>query len=280
MLKHILRFTIAVVVLNSCKPANTEVKEEMGKFISYKDVVYGADSVEQAADVYLPRIGDKRPVIILIHGGAWELPGKYDFDALGLDTFFTFNGCAVINMNYRLAPKYKYPDNIDDIGLVMDLIRRRSATWGLDPNKVCLFGKSSGAHLALLYAYSRNADKRIKAVIDWMGPTDLTENTVLNRGLGENVTHMMGSYSSNQATWQDASPVNHLNTAVPTVIFQGSADSVIFPIQAQLLQTGLRVHGVPYMFISLQGDGHGWHPDRWLEWRDATLLWVKNFLQP
>jgi acetyl esterase/lipase len=279
MIRAFLTVTTAAVLLASCKQeATVPDKAVKGDFVTYKDVVYGKDSVDQSVDVHLPKTGNKRPVFILLHGGAWAVPGKFDFDGLGLDTFFTYNGYAVVNMNYRLIPKYTYPAAVDDIGLVMDLVRKKATEWNLDPDRVCLLGRSSGAHLALLYAYSRNDDKRIKAVIDYCGPVDFTDSTVAYAPLGANVAALLGPYQSHTQVWHDASPINYLAGAVPTVILQGTNDSLVFPVQSQLLQNGLLHLGVPCMYISCQGDGHGWRQDRWVEWRDATLQWLKYFL--
>jgi acetyl esterase/lipase len=215
---------------------------------------------------------------VIIHGGAWVQGDKTDFNGSGLDTFFTANGCALINMNYRVDQFYKYPVPVEDIGLVLDYVKKNAATWQVNPNRVCLFGRSSGSQLALIYGYSMNTDNRVKVVIDGFGPTDLIDSSIVDGPLGVNVTYLLGPYVSNIQGWRDASPVFHMQGAVPTVIYQGTADNLVFPVQSQVLQDSLLARGVPNMLFYWQGVGHGWDQAGWVQDRDATLAWVKRFL--
>ena len=80
------------------------------------------------------------------------------------------------------------------------------------------------------------------------------------------------------AIWQNASPINYTSAAVPTIIFQGSLDSLVYPKQSQMLQDSLLAKGVPCQYISWNGVGHGWNQGMWLQWRSATMDWLKRFL--
>jgi acetyl esterase/lipase len=249
-------------------------------FTQYRNIVYGTDSIQQSMDVTLPPNGDKRttPVVILIHGGSWVVGAKNDFYGLGLDTFFAANGCALININYRLDQYYPYPAAVEDLGLVMAYLKNKANAWKINPNKVCIFGRSSGAHLALLYAYAHNQDNRIKAVIDGFGPVNFIDSSIIYTELGLNVTYMLGAYNSHTQQWHDASPIFYMAGAVPTVIYQGTADSLVYPIQSQMLQDSLMARGVPSLYFQWVGNRHGWSQDRWLQSRDATMAWIKHFL--
>ena len=270
----------AVLVASCTHGIREDLVPSSEPFEAHLNVVYGTDAVQQAMDVYLPVVRDtaNTPVVILLHGGAWVRGDKADFAGLGLDTFFTSKGFALINMNYRLDDAYRYPAPVDDVGLVMNYIRQNAADWKINPNRVCLFGRSVGSQLALLYAYSRNEDHRIKAVVDGFGPTDLTDSSVAYTALGFNVTFLLGSYGSNLQAWRDNSPINYLGGAVPTLIFQGTADSLVYPIQSQMLYDSLQARSVPSIYASWVGDGHGWPQYRWLQWRDTTAAWIKRFL--
>ena len=231
-------------------------------------------------DVTLPAKRDRgsTPVVIMIHGGSWVTGSKADFYGLGLDTFFAANNCALVNINYRLTSNYPYPDAIEDIGLVMDFIKKNAYTWQVNGDRVCLFGRSSGSHLALLYSYADNGDKRIKVVIDGFGPTDFTDSTLLYTPLGNNVAFMLGPYAENPKLWHDASPIFYMQTALPTVIFQGTADQLVYPKQSLMLQDSLLAHSFPCLYIPWVGNGHGWDQAKWLKCKDTTLKWIKNYL--
>ncbi len=261
-------------------PDNAALRLVTVPFISYFNQLYGTDTLLQTMDVTLPLTRDEvnTPVVILVHGGSWVAGAKNDFYGLGLDTFFTSNGCAMVNINYRLCTSYPYPDALDDIGLVMNYIKRNASRWRVNPDRICILGRSSGSQLALLYAYSRNADKRIKAVIDGFGPTNLTDSTIVNTQLGLNVTNMLGDYATYPDLWHDASPIYHMNGAVPTVIFQGTVDELVYPKQSLMLQDSLIARSVPSLYIPWVGAGHGWSQENWIASQNATITFVKKYL--
>ena len=231
-------------------------------------------------DIYLPKFhpSDNVPVVIVLHGGGWIQGDKGEMNSTGVDTFFTSNGFAVVNMNYRLDVQYKFPAPIDDIGLVMTYIQEHAASLGINPSRICMLGKSSGAHLAMLYAYSRNQDKRIKAVLDFCGPVNLTDSTILYKPFNNLVSAFIGSYTSNNQGWHDASPSSFISGAVPTAIFHGTADSLVYYQQAQMLDDSLRLHGINDMFVPWVGYRLGWNQEKWTEWRWAILDWLRKFV--
>jgi acetyl esterase/lipase len=257
-------------------PANSDTA------ISYKNIVYGVDDSEQDMDVYLPKKRDMQntPVVIMIHGGSWVTGTKADFNGLGLDSFFGSKGCAMVNMNYRLDVIYRNaaPLQLEDIGLVMAYIKSKAAAWQINPNRVCLFGRSSGAQMALLYAYSKNLDGRIKTVIDGFGPTNLVDSSVVNTTLGINVTYLLGPYINNTQLWYNASPIFYMAGALPTVIFQGTEDQLVFPIQSKMLQDSLEIRSVPNLFFDWVGNGHGWDQSKWLQCREPAWAFAQQYL--
>ena len=267
------------VILSSCKPTNNSVTP-INVFQAGYNVLYGTDTIQQTLDYYLPtnRDAENTPVVILLHGGAWIQGDKSDFSIIPLDTLFTSYGIALVNMNYRLDKKYAYPAPLDDIAAVMELIRQKAVEWRINPNRICLAGRSAGAQLAMLYAYSRNADHRIKAVLECCGPTNFTDNTVVDSSLGVNVTVWLGNYTQHQQLWHDTSPIYYMSGAVPTVILQGLADPLVLPKQAFMLQDSLAAHNMPCKFVGWPNSGHGWNLQLWPSDQDETVLWLKNFL--
>jgi acetyl esterase/lipase len=250
--------------------------------ISIKNIVYGVNDSQQNMDVYLPKKRDVQntPVVIMIHGGSWITGSKSDFNGLGLDSFFGAKGCAMVNMNYRLDVTYRNaaPLQLEDIGLVMEYIKIKAAAWQINPNRVCLFGRSSGAQMALLYAYSKNQDGRIKTVIDGFGPTNLVDSSVVHTALGLNVTYLLGSYISNAQLWYDASPIFYMAGALPTVIFQGTEDQLVLPIQSKMLHDSLEIRSVPNLLFDWVGNGHGWDQSKWLQCREPAWAFAQQYL--
>lgn len=249
-------------------------------FVTYTNVIYGnADTSEQMMDVFLPTgKGKKNGIVIFIHGGGWSSGEKDDFNGLGIDTFLTANGLAMATINYRLAGQYDFPACLDDIGLAIGYIKSKASDWNIDTSRICLFGRSSGAHLALLYAYTHNESGNIRSVIDMFGPTDLTDSAIRLHSLNINVTLMLGAYMANAMLWHDASPIFYMNKAIPTLVMQGTTDTIVFPIESERLQDSLIAHNIPSEYIPWQGNGHGWNQARWRENRDVTLAFILHYM--
>jgi acetyl esterase/lipase len=287
-----MRLATALILLLFCvfniscsHPAGNTLKnivaERQLPFSTYKNVHYAADdSAAQTMDIYIPANanGNTTGIVLFIHGGGWVAGNKDDFNGLGLDTLLAGSNMAMATINYRLAGAYPYPACLDDIGYALDHLAANAEKYHINPNRICLFGRSSGGHLALQYAYTRNSAGRIKAVVDMFGPTDLTADDIVNGVLAQDVTTLLGPYAANAAAWHDASPIYHLAGAVPTVIMHGTTDSVVYTTQSTKLEDSLIVRGVPTSFIPWTGNGHGWNTARWNESKDITVGFVAYYI--
>ncbi len=124
------------------------------KVKSTLDVAYvpnGGD--RQKLDVFSPEGQTKRPVVLMIHGGAWmigdkNLFGLYRDVAVGLAK----QGVVVVAANYRLSPWVKHPEHVKDVARAFAWTRRNVAAHGGDPDRIVLLGHSAGGHLVALLA--------------------------------------------------------------------------------------------------------------------------------
>lgn len=273
---------ILLTFFASCMHKSSRHEVVPVRYEAYRNVIYGMDTIQQSMDVYLPegRGMTTTPVVILLHGGGWVMGDKSEMDGAGIDSFFTAMGFAVVNMNYRLVNPYHYPDALEDIGMVMDHLKAKAKEWQIDMRRVCLMGRSAGGHLGMLYAYSRNKENRVKAVLDFYGPTDLTDNTVVNKPLSIYVTNLLGEYTTHSEEWLEASPLSYISSAVPTAIFHGTKDSLVYYTQAERLADSLQAHGVPYLLNPWTNAGHWWEQSEWLRCREMMVSWVKQHMQP
>ena len=62
------------------------------------------------------------------------------------------SGCAVVAVDYRLAPEHKYPVALEEILAVAKFIAEKGDDWGLDGKRILLGGDSAGANLAMAAA--------------------------------------------------------------------------------------------------------------------------------
>ena len=140
------------------------------------DVEYGKYT-RQIADVVFPgEYEQEQGVILFIHGGGWISGSKSGFTSKAISVSKKFN-CITASMNYRYASeKVDCGHILDDIDKTLAKIKDLGQARGIKTDKVMLVGYSAGAHLALLYSYSRKNTAPIEpaAVVSYSGPADLT----------------------------------------------------------------------------------------------------------
>ena len=158
--------------------ANTE-----GIKNKWLDVAYANQSPAQKLDIYLPNEGEGAfPVIISIHGGAFKMGDKGDFQVNAMLEGLK-RGYAVVSINYRLSGEAIFPAQIYDVKAAIRWVKANAKTYKLNPEKIATWGGSAGGHLAALAGTSADVEaledlsmgnekisSRVQAVVDWFGP--------------------------------------------------------------------------------------------------------------
>lgn len=97
---------------------------------------------------YRPRDShDQLPGIVYFHGGAYIM-GTLDENDDRLDQLVLTLGCAVVSVDYRLAPENPYPAALDDAETVWRAVNETPESSGIDPGRLVVAGASAGAGLA------------------------------------------------------------------------------------------------------------------------------------
>jgi acetyl esterase len=76
---------------------------------------------------YHPAPGDLLPVVVYLHGGGWALGSLDTVDAV-CRRVAERSGCAVLSVDYRLAPEHPWPAAVHDVDAVLDWIRANGGT--------------------------------------------------------------------------------------------------------------------------------------------------------
>jgi acetyl esterase len=104
------------------------------------------------ARLYLPDTTDDAPVVVYLHGGGWVLGGLETHDGL-CRVLADRSGCAVLAVDYRLAPEHPYPAAFEDLERAVGWLRDTGAArHGLDATRLAIAGDSAGGHLAAVGA--------------------------------------------------------------------------------------------------------------------------------
>ena len=91
------------------------------------------------------------PVLVYYHGGGWVVGDLYTHDGI-CRSIANAARCAVISVDYRLAPEFKYPVAAEDSYAALLWVVANAARLGLDPRRVAVGGDSAGGNLATVVA--------------------------------------------------------------------------------------------------------------------------------
>ena len=239
-----------------------------------KDVTYcTVVGVALKMDVYPPRNagGKPAPVVVYVHGGGWRSGDKDGGAGMRDLPELARRGYFVASINYRLAPEYKWPAQIQDVKCAIRYLRANAATYNLDPNRIGAIGGSAGGHLvAMLGLTDKDAgfdvgeyldqSSRVQAVVDLFGPADLTGAGFIQSQakLGKEV---FGVTSPQDPILAQASPVTYITKDdAPFLILQGDKDTTVPLSQSQELYDRLTAAGVPATLVIVKNAGHSFAP--------------------
>lgn len=136
-----------------------------------RNIVFASpDNIDLKLNVYRPLTQGIYPAIIIIYGGAWKRGTPNNDEAFS--RYMACQGYSVIAIDYRHAPQYKYPTQIQDVFAAIQYIKNHAAELEVDLQKVGIMGRSAGAHLALIAGYQRQIIN-FKAVVNYYSPVDL-----------------------------------------------------------------------------------------------------------
>ena len=253
------------------------------------DIVFGRGGSEELhLDLYSPRqAAGKLPAIVVLHGGGWAQGTHSEMRPVA--RAFAEKCYVAANVEYRLAPRSKYPAQLHDVKCAVRWLRANANRCQIDPERIAAFGVSAGGHLALLLGLTEPSDglegdggsadesSKVQAVIDVMGPTDLTKPG-WSAGTEALINDLMGgSREQMPDAYRAASPVVYIRRGAPPVlIVHGTQDPVVPFEQAKLLHDALRKAHVPCRLVTLHGRDHGanWKPED----LQRTLTAMKEFL--
>jgi len=264
LMKNLLLVFVLTVVLASCQKENNAVPAALSEQTQF-NVAYGTDAA-QKMDIYLPagRTGSSTKVIVLLHGGGWNQGDKTDFTSY-VDTLKRrLPGYAIVNINYRLSTgtTHLFPTQENDTKAALGFIYSKRADYTIS-DKFVLLGASAGGHLSLLQAYKYTSPVKIKAVVDFFGPTDLTDmynNPASIFAPPAALAAVIGATPlTNPTIYIQSSPITFVTAqSPPTIILQGGIDPLVAPSQAVALKTKLQAMGVINQYVFYPTETHGW----------------------
>jgi acetyl esterase/lipase len=237
---------------------------------------------QEHLDLYLPSspaTAGGYPLILALPGGGWRWVLRSSLgDAVSQ---FARYGYAVAVADYAWASStpgtHIWPTDFLDVRQAVRWLKAHADRFGIDPNRVAVWGESAGGNLAALVGTfpdgpvtsaggvssdsraDADVSARVQAVVDFYGPADLASlYQEAPRTRPYLLTFLGGSPAQVPQRYADASPVDHVSASSPPfLIEQGTADTANVPDQSVKLAQTLQAAGVPYHLQVFPGLPHG-----------------------
>jgi acetyl esterase/lipase len=209
------------------------------------------------------RPGDTPPVpaVIVVHGGGWESGGPDELPEL--NAYLAARGYLVAVPEYRLAPEHPFPAGLEDVRAAIAFVRGRARQWNVEGDGVVLIGRSAGAQLALLAAYTADVNA-VRGAVSIYGLADLQfahdhpGNPRVYDGIGVLERYLGGPPSSVPGAYREASPYGLVGPSTPpTLLIHGRKDEIVWVEQSRRLDARLAEASRPRLLLELPWATHG-----------------------
>ena len=200
------------------------------------------------------KASDKRPAIVLFHGGGWTggNPGTLYSQAAAAAS----RGMVGVSVQYRLAKPGMAPEEaVMDARSAMRYVRANAGVLGIDPIRIAAGGGSAGGHLAahcgLVDALNDPADDKLVSCI----PNALVLfNPVYANGPGEYGADRIG------ARFKEFSPADNIRSgSPPTLVMLGEKDALISVATAEKFRDAQKAVGIRSELTVYKGQAHGFY---------------------
>jgi poly(3-hydroxybutyrate) depolymerase len=167
---------------------------------------------EIKANIFLPTIKEKHPVLVYFHGGGFIFGNRDQGLDIPLKEKLLANNYAVVSADYRLAPETKLDEILKDVSDIIKWIKLNGEQkFNIDVNKIVAAGGSAGGYLALSTGFSKisapnaiigistptgfstaNIQMGDLSILNQPGPYDIVKDSIVS----------YGDYDSRMVLWR------------------------------------------------------------------------------
>ena len=260
------------------RPRNNQPRQAEGVNV-LRDIPYaGTKNPRQMLDLILPQKRDGKgplPVIAFIHGGGWRNGNKSSGinRVSGLAQTGQYVG---VSIGYRLTGEAIWPAQIHDCKAAIRWLRGNAKKYGMDPEKIAVWGSSAGGHLVSMLGSTGEVKElegklgkypgqssRVTAVVNYYGPSALLQMDDHPGKMKHNAPDSPESLlvgapiqEAKEKTRQ-VSPLTHVTKDdAPHLHVHGTADPLVPFHQSQIYHAALKKVGVESTLITVKDGGH------------------------
>ena len=188
----------------------------------YRAVPYASNSGSQVMDIYLPENATgSDPVIVVVHGGGFKFGSQTMEIIQPVIEEGIANVYVVASIDYRKSGEAVFPGALSDVKAAVRYLKANAAEYGIDSERVVIWGESAGAYLSLMTALTSEVDElngdvsdnleqssSVAALVDFYGPVEFytMDEEFVSMGVTDTKTSTDSSFESaflGQAVGQD-----------------------------------------------------------------------------
>ena len=214
-------------------------------------------------DLYQPLTPGRYPAVITIYGGGWA--GGSPGESAALSRFLAERGYVVAAIDYRHAPEYRFPTQLEDVQTALSFVSDHAEEYEIERDRLGLVGWSAGAHLALLAGF--RSDPSVQSIVDYYGPVDLAAGysdppvpdpidvqQVLAAFMGGTPTELPKAYAqASPITFAESAEANNLP---PALLLYGGRDHIVEVRFGRQLYDALIKHGNAAVWVKIPWAEH------------------------
>jgi acetyl esterase len=211
--------------------------------------------------------GESLPVLVFFHGGGWTI-GDLDTHDVACREICNRAHCAVIAVDYRLAPEHRFPAAVDDAIAATRWVASNARALSLDGARIAVGGDSAGGNLAAVTALALRDSGGPALVLQLLiyPATDFRANSPSHaqNGSGYLLTREAIDYFTNNylngahdvSNWRASPALAQSFSGLPRAFVLTAEYDPLRDEGAQYAQS-LREAGVPVEYVSFPGQIHG-----------------------
>ena len=238
-----------------------------------------------------PGFEKRCPLIVFIQGSSWTTPDRgYEIPQL---SFFARQGFVVATVEHRsIFEGAAFPAFLEDVKCAIRFLRKHADQYAVDPERVAVWGTSSGSNAAMLAGLTggeerfitgeyREFSDTVQAVVGCFGPADIKDLVWNARHSAAIAPVLKAAFGPDESLWESAmadfspmSCVERSEAIPPFLLLHGNSDVEVPYEQSLRLVQKLLDCGASVSAVCVDGAGHEWD-----FWSQAVYEEILAFLR-
>ncbi len=261
-----------------------------GEFTIIPDVVYGHKAgMALTYDVIRPEKQNGAGVLFIVSGGwvsTWIPPEsiiRKNTKTPNVHEALVDKGYTLFLVRHGSSPYFKVPDAVSDVRRAVRFIRAHQSDYGIDADRLGVYGFSAGGHLTLMLGTTSDegnpnakdpvdrVSNRVAAIVAVVAPTKLADLFPLKQ--------RFVALDFPQEQEVSVSPLEHASKDdAAALLIYGEKDDLVPLSHGERMAKAFEKEGAPHELLIISGAGHAFKGIEQVQMQEALLNWFDQHL--